>query len=188
MVNPWKTETIRGIKMKYFVEIDGIEKSVTLKREGDDASWLCAIDDQEPFKIDHQTALNSMHLLTRDANYAIQVSKASQDMMIRGSRHRFKVATPLMRAMDDANRGGAVANDGGLIVSPMPGRIVKTLVAEGAPVSAGQGVIVVEAMKMENELKSSTSGRIKRLHVSEGDLVEANAPLVEIVPEDTSNE
>ena len=170
--------------MKYFVEIDGVEKTVSLQRSEDGLSWTCAVNDQAPFKLDHQAALNSMHLLTDNATHALQVSKVSQDMMIQGTRYRFKVTTPIMRAMDAANRSGGATSEGGLIISPMPGRVVKTMVTEGAEVSTGQGVIVVEAMKMENELKATTSGRIKRLHVSEGDLVDANAPLVEIEPED----
>lgn len=170
--------------MKYFVEIDGVEKTVSLQRGEDGKSWTCVVNDQESFKVDKQAALNSIHLLTENSTYAVHLSEVSQDMMIQGARHRIKVTTPLMRAMNDANRTGSATGDGGLIISPMPGRIVKTLVNEGAEVSAGQGVIVVEAMKMENELKSTTSGRVKRIHVSEGDLVDANAPLVEIEPED----
>jgi acetyl/propionyl-CoA carboxylase alpha subunit len=54
------------------------------------------------------------------------------------------------------------------IAAPMPGKVVKLLVAPGQQVSAGQGVIVVEAMKMENELKASAPGVVKEVRVQEG--------------------
>ena len=61
----------------------------------------------------------------------------------------------------------------------MPGRVVRILVAEGESVEEGQPVIVVEAMKMENELKSPVSGSVQRLCVEEGDQVQARSTLIE---------
>ncbi|WP_242395713.1 acetyl-CoA carboxylase biotin carboxyl carrier protein subunit [Anaeromyxobacter oryzisoli] len=63
------------------------------------------------------------------------------------------------------------------ITSPMPGRIVKVLVKAGDPVREGQGLVVVEAMKMENEMKSPKDGRVVELLVQEGQTVEGNARL-----------
>jgi biotin carboxyl carrier protein len=60
----------------------------------------------------------------------------------------------------------------------MPGKIVKHLVAVGDRVEAGQGVIVVEAMKMENELRAPAGGVVKALPAAEGTAVDAGAPLV----------
>jgi biotin carboxyl carrier protein len=64
------------------------------------------------------------------------------------------------------------------IVAPMPGKIVKVLVKPGDAVAARQGVVIVEAMKMENELRSQTSGTVSDVRVKEGDSVEAGAILV----------
>jgi biotin carboxyl carrier protein len=64
------------------------------------------------------------------------------------------------------------------IVSPMPGRIVKVLVREGEAVAAHQGLVVVEAMKMENELRAPRAGQVSAVKVVEGMSVEANAVLV----------
>jgi biotin carboxyl carrier protein len=60
----------------------------------------------------------------------------------------------------------------------MPGRVVKVLVAPGDLVEAGQGLVVVEAMKMENELRSPRRGRVSLVSVVEGALVEAHSVLV----------
>ena len=60
----------------------------------------------------------------------------------------------------------------------MPGKIVKVLVRPGDAVAARQGVVIVEAMKMENELRSQNSGTVSDVRVKEGDSVEAGAILV----------
>ena len=62
----------------------------------------------------------------------------------------------------------------------MPGRIVKVLVKAGDAVAASQGLVVVEAMKMENELRSPRAGTVTEVRVTEGALVEANAVLIVI--------
>jgi biotin carboxyl carrier protein len=62
----------------------------------------------------------------------------------------------------------------------MPGKIVRVLVKPGDEVTARQGVVVVEAMKMENELRAARDGRVKEVHVTEGALVESGRLLVVI--------
>ncbi|MBK5094167.1 MAG: acetyl-CoA carboxylase biotin carboxyl carrier protein subunit, partial [Deltaproteobacteria bacterium] len=65
-----------------------------------------------------------------------------------------------------------------LVTSPMPGKVLKLLVAEGEEVQTDQGVIVVEAMKMENELKSAVTGKVKEIFVKEGEVVELGSKLL----------
>jgi biotin carboxyl carrier protein len=64
------------------------------------------------------------------------------------------------------------------VTAPMPGRIVKVLVNEGDVVAARQGVVIVEAMKMENEVRSPRAGTVKEVRVAQGALVEARTVLV----------
>jgi biotin carboxyl carrier protein len=66
------------------------------------------------------------------------------------------------------------------VVAPMPGRIVRVLVAEGDPVDARQPVVVIEAMKMENELRSPVAGRVREVPAAAGASVEAGRVLVVI--------
>jgi biotin carboxyl carrier protein len=66
------------------------------------------------------------------------------------------------------------------LTAPMPGRVVRVLAEAGAEVEAGQGVVVVEAMKMENELRAPRSGRVAEVAVREGQAVETGALLVVI--------
>ena len=63
------------------------------------------------------------------------------------------------------------------LVAPMPGKVVRVLMKPGDEVKAGQGVIVVEAMKMQNEIKSPKAGRVVEVRVSEGATVNANQVL-----------
>ena len=64
------------------------------------------------------------------------------------------------------------------LTAPMPGKVVRILLSAGDDVAAGQGVLVVEAMKMQNEIKSPKSGRVVEVRVSEGESVNANQVLV----------
>ena len=77
-----------------------------------------------------------------------------------------------------AGRAAAPPKSGPASVqSPMPGKVVKVLVAVGDEVKAGAGVVVVEAMKMENELKAPRDGKVKSVTVKEGQAVEAGQTL-----------
>ncbi|HEV8254260.1 MAG TPA: biotin/lipoyl-containing protein [Vicinamibacteria bacterium] len=80
-----------------------------------------------------------------------------------------------------AARGAAPVRKaaGGLteVRAPMPGRIVKVMASAGDDVTAGQGLVVMEAMKMENELRSPRPGRVKEIHVRERQTVETGALL-----------
>ena len=76
-------------------------------------------------------------------------------------------------------KGGAAAGDG-VVHSPMPGRVVRVLVASGDAVEAGTPVIVVEAMKMENELKAPRTGVVADTWVAAGDTVVAGQKLLRI--------
>ncbi len=68
----------------------------------------------------------------------------------------------------------------GVVRAPMPGLVLRLEVAEGQQVAAGTGLVVLEAMKMENEIRSPVAGVVRRVVVAEGAAVEKGAPLVEL--------
>ncbi len=70
---------------------------------------------------------------------------------------------------------------GNTVDAPLPGRVISILVKAGDKVAAGQDVVILEAMKMENNISTDYAGTVKQVLVNEGDTVAANAPLVEIV-------
>jgi len=96
---------------------------------------------------------------------------------IEGHRFELEVRDPRRWSRKSAGAGaGAVQS----IVSPMPGKVVRLLAAAGDEVVAGQGIVVVEAMKMQNELKSNRTGRVLSVPVKEGATVNAGELLATI--------
>ncbi len=93
-----------------------------------------------------------------------------------GYRGYVRVESERMRAAGAARKGPS-ANDR-LLRSPMPGRVVKVCVAPGDEVEPGSPLVVVEAMKMENELRAKSKVTIAEVLVKAGDAVEGNAKLV----------
>ena len=79
-----------------------------------------------------------------------------------------------------AKKAGAHGEGPDRVTAPMPGKVVKLLVGAGDQVTARQGVVVVEAMKMENELRAGRAGVVREVLVTEGASVEAGTPLLVI--------
>ncbi len=93
-----------------------------------------------------------------------------------GHRSYVRVESERLRAAAAAKKVGQGGGDA-IVKSPMPGRVVRLLVAKGDEIAAGQTLCVVEAMKMENEVKAKAACHIKDVHVAVGNTVEANAKL-----------
>ena len=100
------------------------------------------------------------------------------EVLIDGDSYKFPLMNEQRRAILRA--GGKGSSGKAVITSPMPGKIVKLLVEVGQEVSADRGLIVVEAMKMENELKSVGAGTVTEIFVKEGDVVESGARLLQV--------
>ncbi len=93
-----------------------------------------------------------------------------------GHRSYVRVESERQRAASAAKKSGGGGSDK-VVKSPMPGRVVKLLVAAGAEVEAGQTLCVIEAMKMENEVKAKAKCKILDVHVKEGATVEGSAKI-----------
>jgi len=97
-------------------------------------------------------------------------------VVIGGRRYGFEVFDP--RSLQGRRGGGSGAEGPRPVKAPMPGRVVRVLVEAGDDVTEGQGAVVIEAMKMQNELKSPKAGRVARVGVVVGDTVGAGDVLV----------
>lgn len=95
-----------------------------------------------------------------------------------GATHALSVFSARAARMRARKRASGGASGALTICSPMPGRVVKVLVAEGDAVAVGQGVVIVEAMKMENELRAEAAGVVASIKCAEGDLVGGGDELV----------
>ncbi|HXF96382.1 MAG TPA: biotin/lipoyl-containing protein [Gemmatimonadales bacterium] len=96
-----------------------------------------------------------------------------------GERFTVEVEDERSRRLQPLAGAGRRAPAGGVVVvAPMPGLVVRVEVSEGQRVEAGAGLVVMEAMKMENELRASRAGTVARVHVVAGQAVERGEPLV----------
>ncbi|MFZ0817200.1 MAG: biotin/lipoyl-containing protein, partial [Candidatus Sulfotelmatobacter sp.] len=104
--------------------------------------------------------------------YEVKSERVANDLYVWVGSRRFVVEVRDPRSLRGRGRAG---DDHGprKIVAPMPGKVVRLLASEGDEVGAGAGVAVVEAMKMQNEIKSPKKGTIKKISVSEGAAVNA---------------
>jgi acetyl/propionyl-CoA carboxylase alpha subunit len=97
----------------------------------------------------------------------------------------FEVGRPDMAGPENVtfSESAILNNDSGNIVSPMPGKVLKVNVAEGEAVTKGQVLMVVEAMKMENNILSSKDAVVEKLLVKEGDMVDGSQKLMQLYDE-----
>ena len=113
---------------------------------------------------------------------AYDVKLQGDQALINGITHAFAVSGLETVPGKTPARPAPAASGAGVIHAIMPGTIVRVLVEEGASVTAGDVILVLEAMKMENELRAPVSGTVKAIHVQTGQAVETNAVLAEIEP------
>jgi biotin carboxyl carrier protein len=101
-------------------------------------------------------------------SYEFRVSEHDGELTLdrNGSKQSVQVRDP--RALRSRRAGGAGDAGPMKITAPMPGKVVRVIAPEGTELEAGAGVIVIEAMKMQNELKSPKTGRVQKIAVAEG--------------------
>jgi biotin carboxyl carrier protein len=163
------------------IELDGERRRVALRREGD--QWSADIDGRA-LEVSAVEAGGRWSMLVDSGlsriSYEVAFEpRAAGELIV----HVNGVAIPLTinenRRRARQSAGDPTAGRGPrMIVAPMPGRIVKVLVKPQEKVSARQPLVVVEAMKMENELRAPRGGTVAEVRVAEGSSVEANTVLV----------
>jgi acetyl/propionyl-CoA carboxylase alpha subunit len=146
------------------------------RRDGD---WLLVVDGRE---------VPLQAVPGRDGEWRVSTHQGTRRLWVAargderfvfcgGRVHVFRLAD---RDGDD-DAGHRTAGPG--LVASMPGRVVRLLVGEGDAVAAGQGVLILESMKMETELAAGVAGTVARIHVAAGQQVGQGDPLVDIRPE-----
>ena len=111
---------------------------------------------------------------------AILPEEAGWEIEHVGTRWTVPVVDERTRQLQELTGDGGASRRGGVIKAPMPGLVLAVEVEEGQRVEEGQGVVVLEAMKMENEIKAVGSGVVNAIHVEPGQPVEKGTPLIEI--------
>ena len=120
---------------------------------------------------------NLYFVLLKNRGYTIRLDTAAGKVHVGSSEYAVEVVDP----REPRKRGNSLGHDGvQTLVSPMPGKVVRVLVNQGDEVAPGDGVLVIEAMKMQNELKAAKAGRVVSIPVSEGATVGAGDVLAVI--------
>ena len=156
--------------MTYNIAIGGKNYRLELNRA--DSRWSCRLDGRE-IEVDAILARpDVLSLLIGNRAYEVKFEGVAGDLhlWVGGSRFDAEVRDP--RSL--RGRGRQMDDHGPRkLTAPMPGKIVRVLVKQGDMVDAGAGVIVVEAMKMQNEIKSPKKGTIQKILASQGAAVNA---------------
>jgi biotin carboxyl carrier protein len=119
-------------------------------------------------------------ILHQDQSYEVRFhsnpKKETLDVEFHDETYPVVVTDPMSLLLEST--GGAARKGGATLEAAMPGKVQRILVKEGDQVTEDQGLLVLVAMKMENELGSPTTGTVKQILVSEGANVEGGAPLI----------
>ncbi len=165
--------------MTYEVTLDG--RSYLIEVEQSSEGFLVSVDGGAEELVDvRRPQVGALSVLHGDFSYEAGVveSASGWDVDVYGVSHRCEVVDPKRRAL----RLGGATNEG-LVTTAMPGRMVRVLCSQGDKVKKGDALLIVEAMKMENEIKAPVSGELVEVFVSEGNTVDAGAKLLRIDPE-----
>ena len=156
-------------EQSYTVEIEESSKSV----------YRVSVDGHE-FMVDgKKTGRTNFSLIVDNRSFEIEVDSREDEyrVLVDGRNYHIHLLDE-RRVRIGADSAGSALQGRQKVSVPMPGKIIALLVAEGDSVEKGQGLVIVEAMKMENEVHSPIAGEVKEVLVKPGDTVEAGAVLL----------
>jgi biotin carboxyl carrier protein len=156
-------------EQSYNVEIEEIGKSL----------YRVAIDGNEFLVDGKKTGRTNYSLIVDNRSFEIEVDSAEDEYRVLVDGRNYHVHLVDERRVRVGGGQSDIQLQGRQKVSvPMPGKVIAVLVSEGDSVERGQGLVIVEAMKMENEVRSPIAGEVKEIKVKPGDAVEGGAVLV----------
>ena len=156
--------------MVYEITVSGVVHQVEVERQA--GALHCKVDGKIVPADVFFPQRGMMSLLVDGRSYEIRVEDNAEgaDVIVahRGKNERLACQIRDPRALRGHKSAGASAEGPKKITAPMPGKVVRILATAGSQVELGQGVIVIEAMKMQNELKAPKSGRVAKILPNEG--------------------
>jgi biotin carboxyl carrier protein len=162
--------------VKLQIEVDGKKRRVEMTRGGERPVWT--IDGQGLEGDAKELSSGIYSILIDGKSFEVRMERLGTELRATTGGRVFRIVVEDEREWR-RKRGSAVEAEGRQqVLAPMPGKIVRVLVKTGDAVRAGQGLLVVEAMKMQNEIRAPKSGTIDRVAVVEGQTVNAGEVVV----------
>jgi biotin carboxyl carrier protein len=156
-------------EQSYTIDIEEIGKSV----------YRVAVDGNEFLVDGKKTGRTNYSLIVDNRSFEIEVDHTDDEYQVLVDGRNYHVhLVDERRVLVGGAQSGSQLQGRQKVSVPMPGKVVAVLVSEGDKVEKGQGLVIVEAMKMENEVHSPTTGEVKEIKVKPGDTVEGDAVLL----------
>jgi biotin carboxyl carrier protein len=167
--------------MKIGVIIDGARRSVELARSGDEPSRVIATIDGRRVEADAvRISSGTYSILLEGRSLEVRVETLADGPLLHTGGREYRVDIVDPRSWRRSHSGKIDLAGRQQVSAPMAGKIVRVLIAQGQHVESGQGLLVVEAMKMQNEIRSPKTGTVERLAAREGETVNAGEVLAVI--------
>lgn len=164
--------------MVYEIIVGG--KPHRLELEKSEGGWECRLDGQAVHIDAVAPRRDVLSLLVDGHAYEIKRDRTATDLQLWVGSTCFVVEVRDPRSLRSRRKTGEDEKGPKNVLAPMPGRVVRLLAAENSEVKAGQGIVVVEAMKMQNEIKSPKTGVVKKMLATPGAAVNAGDVLAVI--------
>lgn len=165
--------------MKLNAEVGGERRALDVRRE--DARVSATVDERS-YQIEvREPEVGAYLFIAGGRVFECRVNKAGTagggyQVHVGGRSYDIRLSDP--KRLRDTKAAGAGADGRASIVAPMPGKVVRVLVERGAQVEAGDGLVIVEAMKMQNEMKSPKGGTVVEIHAEAGATVNVGEVLI----------
>jgi biotin carboxyl carrier protein len=158
--------------VKYEVLLAGKSRLVEIARVDDD--WKISLDGNEIDASVAEVTPNTFSVLLNGESHQIRIApRADGTLTLHTGLAEYHAEVSDPRIWRGRRHGALEAEGRQQVTAPMPGKVVRLLVSEGDAVEAGQGLLVVEAMKMQNEIRSPKAGKVEKLLAKEGLAVNA---------------
>jgi len=164
--------------LKLFVEVDGQSFTLDLRRNGNPSEYALhgAHESSGPASVE-AVAPGVYSVLLGTCSFTVNVARNGDSLEVWAAGRRYSIA--IADARDRTSKtAGANASGTMEVRAQMPGKVIKVLVEAAAHVETGQGLVVVEAMKMQNEIKSPKDGVVSKIYAVEGATVSAGEVLL----------